>query len=450
MTTVAGDLVVADPMLVAGLQQAAQGPAAAEPPELLHFSPTELTRERPALPRIALGTRFGAGGFGPIQPGPGVLLLLAGVLAGVVALTTKSRWHRINARFIAVPPAVWIPMVMPLIVAAAVLMSLVRATRLPATASLPSPSHGAAHTHDVAPTTTVGSSSWSTLVAIETSITQQHDRLVAADEHIADVNTTLAGMPGPSHPPLALKSRSPGALTPTGTTLIDQHGQLASEYDRTLQKEYEFFSSVAQQPAELATLRAAAAQAPRDVQTAVTYDITVVQTQQTQAAAIQAALINPARPAPLPTGRVAFHAPVGGVVTQGFGPTDVALEPPLTYKSVFSAHFHTGLDIAAPLDAPVGAAANGIVVLATSSRDAAGNLVGYGNYIVIQHADGYETLYGHLDQVLVTVGEKVRRGQVIGLLGSSGWSTGPHLHFEIRDNGVYVDPAPFLAAQLRP
>lgn len=450
MTTVAGDLVVADPMLAAGVQKAAQGPIAVQPPDLLHFSPTHLTGQRPALPRIALGTRLRAGRFGPIQPGPGLLLLLAGVIGGVVVLITRSPWHRINARFVAVPAAMRILMAIPLIVAAAVLVSVGHAARLPVTASLPSSSHGAAHTHGVAPPTTVGRSAWSTLVAIETSITQQHDRLVADDEHLAAVNTTLAGMPGPSQPPLALKSRSPGALTQTGTTLIDQHGQLASEYDRTLQKEYEFFSLVAQQPAELATLRAAAAQAPRDVQTAVTYDITVVQTQQAHEAAIQDTLANSARPVPLPIARVAFHAPVGGVVTQGFGPTDVALEPPLTYKSVFSAHFHTGLDIAAPLDAPVGAAANGIVVLATSSRDAAANLVGYGNYIVIQHADGYETLYGHLDQVLVTVGEKVRRGQVIGLLGSSGSSTGPHLHFEIRDNGVYVDPAPFLAAQLRP
>jgi murein DD-endopeptidase MepM/ murein hydrolase activator NlpD len=138
------------------------------------------------------------------------------------------------------------------------------------------------------------------------------------------------------------------------------------------------------------------------------------------------------------------------VVTQAFGPTSLALEPPVTYHGVFSQHFHTGLDIAAPLDTPVGAAANGVVVLAASSRDATGNLVGYGNYVVIKHADGYETVYAHLDQILATVGEQVRQGQVIGLLGSTGWSTGPHVHFEVRLNGTYVDPAPFLAAQLRP
>ena len=119
----------------------------------------------------------------------------------------------------------------------------------------------------------------------------------------------------------------------------------------------------------------------------------------------------------------------------------------MTYGGVFYPHFHTGLDIAAPLDTPVSAAADGTVLLATSSVDAEGHLTGYGNYVVIGHGAGFITVYGHLDKLLVTPGQAVQQGQVIGLMGSTGWSTGPHVHFEIRSDGVYVDPAPFLAAQ---
>jgi murein DD-endopeptidase MepM/ murein hydrolase activator NlpD len=137
------------------------------------------------------------------------------------------------------------------------------------------------------------------------------------------------------------------------------------------------------------------------------------------------------------------------VVSQGFGPSDLSLEPPITYKGVFYPHFHTGLDIAAPLGAPVGAAADGVVLLATSSVDSAGNLVGYGNYVLIQHRSGLLSVYGHLSKLLVHAGQAVRQGQVIGLCGSTGWSTGPHVHFEIRLNGTPVDPAPYIQSELR-
>ena len=90
------------------------------------------------------------------------------------------------------------------------------------------------------------------------------------------------------------------------------------------------------------------------------------------------------------------------------------------------------------------------MILATSSRDEQGHLVSYGNYIVIAHGDGFLTLYGHLDKLLVTAGQMVKQGQVIGLCGSTGWSSGPHVHFEIRKDGTFVDPAPYLARQLRP
>jgi murein DD-endopeptidase MepM/ murein hydrolase activator NlpD len=74
--------------------------------------------------------------------------------------------------------------------------------------------------------------------------------------------------------------------------------------------------------------------------------------------------------------------------------------------------------------------------------------VGYGNYIVIAHAGRMITLYGHLDQLLVHVGQVVHAGQVIGLEGSTGNSTGPHLHFELHVAGLLTDPAKYLRSQL--
>ena len=125
---------------------------------------------------------------------------------------------------------------------------------------------------------------------------------------------------------------------------------------------------------------------------------------------------------------------VGGRVTQPFGPTDLLLEPPLGKY----AHFHTGIDIAAPFGTTVMAAAPGVVVAVGHSN------VGYGNYVVIGHGGGIMTLYGHLLETDVVVGNTVARGQRIGLEGSTGWSTGPHVHFELRVNDAVIDPMPYL------
>jgi murein DD-endopeptidase MepM/ murein hydrolase activator NlpD len=124
----------------------------------------------------------------------------------------------------------------------------------------------------------------------------------------------------------------------------------------------------------------------------------------------------------------------GGRVTQPFGPSDLLLEPPLGAIP----HFHTGIDIAAPFGTTVTAAAAGVVVAVGHSG------VGYGNYVVIGHGGGVMTLYGHLLETDVLVGDVVARGQRIGLEGSSGWSTGPHVHFELRVNDAVVDPMPYL------
>jgi murein DD-endopeptidase MepM/ murein hydrolase activator NlpD len=124
----------------------------------------------------------------------------------------------------------------------------------------------------------------------------------------------------------------------------------------------------------------------------------------------------------------------GGRVTQPFGPSDLLLEPPLGKY----AHFHTGIDIAAAFGTTVTAAAPGVVVAVGHTN------IGYGNYVVIGHGGGIMTLYGHLLETDVTVGATVARGQRIGLEGSTGWSTGPHVHFELRVNDSVVDPMPYL------
>ena len=121
-------------------------------------------------------------------------------------------------------------------------------------------------------------------------------------------------------------------------------------------------------------------------------------------------------------------------ITQPFGPSDVLLEPPLGPY----AHFHTGVDLAAPLGTPVLAAADGVVVAVGHT------VVGYGNYVMIAHGAGVITLYAHLMETDASVGDRVSRGERIGLEGSSGLSTGPHLHFEVRINDGVIDPVLYL------
>jgi murein DD-endopeptidase MepM/ murein hydrolase activator NlpD len=139
------------------------------------------------------------------------------------------------------------------------------------------------------------------------------------------------------------------------------------------------------------------------------------------------------------TGKLLWPIP-HATITQGFGPTAFVFEA--AYAGF--AHFHTGVDLAVPLGTPVFAAADGVVVLARSMTDASGALIGYGNYVVIQHDAGLKTLYGHLLAIGVKEGDAVKRGQLIGLVGSTGNSTGPHTHFEVRIDNSPVDPLQML------
>jgi murein DD-endopeptidase MepM/ murein hydrolase activator NlpD len=127
------------------------------------------------------------------------------------------------------------------------------------------------------------------------------------------------------------------------------------------------------------------------------------------------------------------------VETQRFGPCSFWFEPP--YGSY--AHFHTGIDMSGPEGLPVLAADDGVVILAGGTY-VNGALVGYGNYVVVAHTGGLTTLYGHLLRVAVREGDRITQGQVLGSEGSTGNSTGAHLHFELRQGTTPIDPAPFL------
>ncbi|AFH39243.1 M23 family metallopeptidase [Thermus thermophilus] len=106
-------------------------------------------------------------------------------------------------------------------------------------------------------------------------------------------------------------------------------------------------------------------------------------------------------------------------------------------RGVFQ-RFHTGIDLAAPHGTPIVAARSGQV------RVAGWSSVGYGFHVVLDHGGGLETLYAHMSRIAVRPGEWVEGGQVIGYVGSTGWSTGPHLHFEVRVNGVARNPLAYL------
>jgi murein DD-endopeptidase MepM/ murein hydrolase activator NlpD len=128
-----------------------------------------------------------------------------------------------------------------------------------------------------------------------------------------------------------------------------------------------------------------------------------------------------------------------GVITQGFGPTDYAPEPP----GFGAAHFHAGVDIANSAGTPIFAADDGVVASAQDSM-LNGVLIGYGRHVVIAHQNGMMTLYGHLNAYSVKVEQLVHQGDLIGVIGSTGMSSGPHLHFEVRVNNTPVDPMPYL------
>lgn len=119
----------------------------------------------------------------------------------------------------------------------------------------------------------------------------------------------------------------------------------------------------------------------------------------------------------------AFANPADGVLTSSFGKRN--------------GRQHTGIDIGGSSGSDILASADGIISYA-------GRLGGYGNYIVIDHSGGLQTAYGHCSSILVSVGESVKKGQKIAYMGSTGNSTGPHLHFEIKQDSEYLNPLDYV------
>jgi murein DD-endopeptidase MepM/ murein hydrolase activator NlpD len=105
---------------------------------------------------------------------------------------------------------------------------------------------------------------------------------------------------------------------------------------------------------------------------------------------------------------------------------------------------HAGIDFTAPQGTPIYATANGTVRLSGN----VGN--GFGNHVIINHGYGYETVYGHMVRVKARAGQKVTRGEIIGWVGSTGKSTGPHCHYEVHKNGQKIDPVYFFYNDLSP
>lgn len=130
------------------------------------------------------------------------------------------------------------------------------------------------------------------------------------------------------------------------------------------------------------------------------------------------------------TGSFIWPVPSCTIITSPYG---YRMHPILNYE-----RFHAGVDIGASSGATIVAADGGTVSVATYSDS-------YGNYVFIDHGNGYSTVYAHMSSIAVSAGQSVSQGDTIGYVGSTGWSTGPHCHFEIRYNGSTVDPAGFFS-----
>ncbi|HEU4901282.1 MAG TPA: M23 family metallopeptidase [Flavisolibacter sp.] len=123
-------------------------------------------------------------------------------------------------------------------------------------------------------------------------------------------------------------------------------------------------------------------------------------------------------------------------IASGFG---YRIDP--VYKTI---KLHAGLDFAAPQGTPIYATADGVV------RESGFSDGGYGNHVVVNHGYGYETLYGHMVRIKARNGQRVKRGEVIGYVGSTGKSTGPHCHYEVHKGGQKLDPVYFFYNDLSP
>jgi len=193
----------------------------------------------------------------------------------------------------------------------------------------------------------------------------------------------------------------------------------------------------------LVAARKAAAQVAKSERSAVQARFQALRAEQARikraaarAARIEAARRAAARPSGTVTPQGALRWPIdGGRISSHVGPRR---HPVFGYASC-----HTGLDVAAPTGTSIRAAADGTVALITSGGP-------YGNAVLVAHGDGLTTFYAHMSSVAVSQGQQVSAGTVVGAVGSTGWSTGPHLHFETRVNGTAYDPMGWFGGSRSP
>ena len=269
-----------------------------------------------------------------------------------------------------------------------------------------------------------GSINYVQLVLTSNSINQLMNRMVGAQQVAASDRRLLVGMEE-EHAQIALAN----------TELDDQRGQVSALLKQQQEAEADLEKNLATEAAALAFEKQLAAQLADQyakVQAErASIDAQVAQlAQKYNAAAVKAGGGN---------GVFEWPEPNCGpsCISQRFGCSSFYLEvyePSCPYPH----KIHTGLDIAGPYGTPIVAADTGIAYLYPGS-------VGYGNLLVIIHGNGYSTYYGHLSgYAAISTGQVVARGNTVAYEGSTGWSTGPHVHFEIRVNGVYKDPCIWL------
>ncbi len=328
-------------------------------------------------------------------------------------------------------------------------------SRHPATAALVEPAAPPAPPSTAPAPPPAGPALWAELVGVERRLGAEA-AIISGQEWEIRRLASVVGRHTDDPNSLPVGEASPVEQRTRLSTLLDAHRAATAGYNDDLGTEYGIYLAAAHDPAQRNALVSGAGAFPTpDAPVAVAADLALLDTQLAQEAAVtaaqtrlqQLATLLPAQMAAIRRHRP-FIAPEIAPVSQGFGPTDLDIEPPLVFQGTFFPHFHTGIDVAAPEGTPLHAAADGVVLLAAASVNSAGRLTGYGNYVIIGHAAGFLTLYGHMSEVAVHAGDRVRQGQLVELEGSTGNSTGPHVHFEIRRDGALLDPAPFLSGQL--
>ena len=278
-----------------------------------------------------------------------------------------------------------------------------------------------------------------------TTVTAQAARLVgAAQTQVAIVSTSsrqAASAEAQVQAGRAERVRALGAARKAATAAQERYSTLAAESDH-LAAVLRARAAV-QAAARAAAARAAASAAAARAAAAHAAAQAAARGQAARSSPSPAPPVPPVPPVPsaqqpdaqaLPApasapGTGGFVMPVQGSFSSGFGPR----VDPLTGVQ----GFHPGQDIAAPTGTPIVAATSGQVAYAGWEQ-------GYGNFTCIDRGDGLATCYGHQSAILVSVGQSVQAGQLIGRVGTTGWSTGPHLHFEVRLDGTPVDPVPYL------